>query len=84
MGLTWLLNKDRDTYMLTVTAVMRALMLNVEGSEPRSCSLNGNGMPLAVDSVEINGQSSSVSLHFPLYLYIFSIFLVIMSSNVLS
>ncbi|KAL2934171.1 hypothetical protein RDABS01_017290 [Bienertia sinuspersici] len=82
MGLTWLLNKDRDAYMSTVTRVMRALMLNVEGSDPRSCSLNSNGMPLAVDSVDINGHSSSVSLYFPLYLYLLSILLV-MSSNVL-
>lgn len=79
MGLTWLLHKDRDKYMSTVTAVMRALMLNVEGADPQSCSLSSNGLPLAVDSAEIDGQSSSVSLQFPLYLYLSSS-LLIMSS----
>ncbi|XP_057515316.1 uncharacterized GPI-anchored protein At4g28100 [Amaranthus tricolor] len=84
MGLTWLLNKDRDAYISTVTTVMRALMLNDEGSDPRSCSLNSDGMPLAVDSDEINGQSSSVSLRFSLFVYVLSFFLLIMSSSVLS
>lgn len=83
MGLTWLLNKDRDAYISTVTSVMRALMLNTEGSDPRSCSLNSNGLPLAVDSAEFDGQSSSVSLQFPLHLYLVSILLLIMSSIVL-
>lgn len=83
MGLTWLLNKDRDAYITTVTSVMRALMLNTEGSDPRSCSLNSNGLPLAVDSAEFDGQSSSVSLQFPLHLYLVSILLLIMSSIVL-
>ncbi|XP_074271626.1 putative GPI-anchored protein At4g28100 [Silene latifolia] len=70
MGLTWLLNKDRDAYMSTVTSVMRVLMLNPDSPDPLSCSLSSDGLPLAVDSVEIDGQSSSVALHFSLYLYI--------------
>ncbi|XP_021744043.1 uncharacterized GPI-anchored protein At4g28100-like [Chenopodium quinoa] len=84
MGLTWLLHKDRDTYISTVTSVMRALMLNVEGADPQSCSISSNGLPLAVDSAEIDGQSSSESLQFPLHLCLFMFFLLIMSSSVLS
>lgn len=58
MGLTWLLHKNRDAYISTVTKVMRALMMNPQDSDPRSCSLNSDGMPLAVDSLDINGQPS--------------------------
>lgn len=83
MGLTWLLNKNRDAYISTVTAVMRALMMNAEDSDPQSCSLRSDGMPLAVDSIDINGQSSSFVLQFSLYLYSFALFLLIMSPNVL-
>ncbi|KAH9621710.1 hypothetical protein KSS87_000756 [Heliosperma pusillum] len=70
MGLTWLLNKDRDAYMSTVTSVMRVLMLNPDSPDPLSCSLSSDGMPLAVDSNEIDGQSSSVALNFSPYLCI--------------
>ncbi|GFP86227.1 uncharacterized GPI-anchored protein at4g28100 [Phtheirospermum japonicum] len=60
MGLTWLLNKNRSAYIHTVSAVLRALMLNPDkDSDPAFCSLNSDGMPLAVDSSEINNQSSS-------------------------
>ncbi|XP_057770500.1 uncharacterized GPI-anchored protein At4g28100 [Salvia miltiorrhiza] len=63
MGLTWLLNKDRAAYIHTVSAVLRALMMNTdEASDPTLCSLNSDGMPLAVDSSEINDQSSSTFL----------------------
>lgn len=81
MGLTWLLHKNRDKYMSTVTAVMRALMLNEEGADPQSCSLSSNGLPLAVDSSEIDGQSSSVTLKSPLYV---TFFLLITSSTIVS
>ncbi|KAL3639392.1 hypothetical protein CASFOL_017299 [Castilleja foliolosa] len=65
MGLTWLLNKNRTAYIHTVSAVLRALMINPdEDSGPASCSLNSDGMPLAVDSSEINSQSSSIVLRF--------------------
>ncbi|QCD92276.1 hypothetical protein DEO72_LG5g338 [Vigna unguiculata] len=47
MGLTWLLAKNRTAYMHTVSGVLRALMLNTDGSYPQSCSLNSDGMPLA-------------------------------------
>ncbi|MCL7033979.1 hypothetical protein MKW94_024263 [Papaver nudicaule] len=63
MGLTWLLGKNRTAYMPTVTSVLRALMMNKGDSEPRSCSLTSEGLPLAVDSAELNDQSSSPSLN---------------------
>ncbi|CAN1180391.1 Uncharacterized GPI-anchored protein At4g28100 [Linum perenne] len=58
MGLTWLLSKNRTAYIHTVSAVLRAIMLHDDNdrdslSEPRSCSVNSDGMPLAVDSSEI-------------------------------
>lgn len=69
MGLTWLLNKNRYAYINTVSAVLRALMTNPAGDgessddhRPTSCSLNSDDMPLAVDSSEINNQSSSTFL----------------------
>ncbi|KAL0397307.1 UNVERIFIED_CONTAM: putative GPI-anchored protein [Sesamum calycinum] len=70
MGLTWLLNKDRSAYIHTVSAVLRALMMNTEdASDPAFCSLNSDGMPLAVDSSEINSQSSSTILAIRLHQY---------------
>ncbi|BAU02716.1 hypothetical protein LR48_Vigan10g033400 [Vigna angularis] len=62
MGLTWLLEKNRTAYMHTVSGVLRALMLNTDGSYPQSCSLNSDGMPLAVDSSQISDHSSSTNL----------------------
>ncbi|KAF8407665.1 hypothetical protein HHK36_006800 [Tetracentron sinense] len=59
MGLTWLLAKNRTGYIPTVSAVFRALMMSPDGSDPQSCSLNSDGMPLAVDSADLGGPSSS-------------------------
>ena len=67
MGLTWLLAKNRTAYIHTVTSVLRAKMMSKDGSDPRSCTLNSDGMPLAVDSTEISGSSVSVSIQAPLY-----------------
>ncbi|KAK9091679.1 hypothetical protein Sjap_024856 [Stephania japonica] len=62
MGLTWLLAKNRTAYIPTVTSVIRALMMNTNGSDfPKSCSLASDGMPLAVDSAELDGHSSSIT-----------------------
>lgn len=61
MGITWLLNKNRNAYIHTVSSVLRALMMSTDGRDPQSCTLNSDGMPLAVDSSEINDQSSSSS-----------------------
>jgi hypothetical protein len=62
MGLTWLLAKNRSTYIHTVSAVLRAIMMSSNGSDPRSCTLNSDGMPLAVDSHDLNHQSPSTAL----------------------
>lgn len=71
MGLTWLLNKDRAAYIHIVSAVLRALMMNTEeASDPTVCSLNSDGMPLAVDSSQINYQSSSTFSEISLIKYL--------------
>lgn len=66
MGLTWLLSKNRTAYIHTVSGVLRALLLNKDGSDPQSCALNSDGMPLAVDSTEIYDHSSSINLQRPI------------------
>ncbi|KAI3858303.1 hypothetical protein MKX03_013834 [Papaver bracteatum] len=76
MGLTWLLGKNRAAYMPTVTSVLRALMMNKENAEPRSCSVTNEGLPLAVDSAELNDQSSSIRFSIINVLIIISISLV--------
>ncbi|KAG9450086.1 hypothetical protein H6P81_010051 [Aristolochia fimbriata] len=61
MALTWLLAKNRTAYMHSVTAILRAFMMNGgdASSGPASCSLIGDGMPLAVDSAELDPSSSA-------------------------
>ncbi|KAJ4870420.1 Uncharacterized protein Rs2_47976 [Raphanus sativus] len=76
MGLTWLLSKNRTAYFHTVTSVLRAIMVNQNG-EPRSCSLGGDGMPLAVDSSEFSNDSSSALLEYPHHLVHFLLYSVI-------
>ncbi|QCD85428.1 uncharacterized GPI-anchored protein At4g28100-like [Vigna unguiculata] len=68
MGITWLLAKNRTAYIHTVSGVLRALMLSNEGSDPQSCTLNSDGMPLAVDSSEMSDQSPSSYLQAPIFL----------------
>jgi len=68
MGLTWLLAKNRTAYIHTVSGVLRALMLSREGSDPQSCTLNSDGMPLAVDSSEMSDESSATNLQAPIFL----------------
>ncbi|XP_030455540.1 uncharacterized GPI-anchored protein At4g28100 [Syzygium oleosum] len=73
MGLTWLLAKNRAAYIHTVSAVLRALMMTEESSsDPQSCTLNSDGMPLAVDSSEISDSSSLRALPLPIFFLIFS------------
>lgn len=73
MGLTWLLAKNRSAYIHTVSAVLRATMMSTDGNSiPESCTLNSDGMPLAVDSSEIDNSSSSSILYSPL-LYLLSV-----------
>ncbi|XP_016458182.1 putative GPI-anchored protein At4g28100 [Nicotiana tabacum] len=76
MGLTWLLNKNRSGYIHTVSAVLRALMLSKSSSDPQSCTLNSDGMPFAVDSSEINDQSSAVAVQASTYPYVLPFLLV--------
>ncbi|XP_077244020.1 putative GPI-anchored protein At4g28100 [Tasmannia lanceolata] len=67
MGLTWLLAKNTTLYVPTVSSVLRAFMMGSvdASSDPQSCSLGRDGMPLAVDSAQLNDQSSSIPLRFP-------------------
>ncbi|KAF5734023.1 hypothetical protein HS088_TW16G00464 [Tripterygium wilfordii] len=59
MGLTWLLSENRTAYINTVSTVLRAIMMSTDGSNPQSCTLDSDGLPLAVDSSEFSGRSSS-------------------------
>ncbi|KAJ9162492.1 hypothetical protein P3X46_022259 [Hevea brasiliensis] len=67
MGLTWLLAKNRTAYIHTVSAVLRAMMMNADGSNPQSCTINSDGIPLAVGSSEISSNSLSISHQAPIY-----------------
>ena len=80
MGLTWLLAKNRSAYIHTVSAVLRAIMMSKDGSSPKSCSLNSDGMPLAVNSFEINSQPSIPRLMSPVYLLVTTLSLSFMAS----
>ncbi|KAF6163538.1 hypothetical protein GIB67_002543 [Kingdonia uniflora] len=62
MGLTWLLAKNRTAYIPVVSAVLKAFMMNTDDYGPQSCILTSDGLPLAVDSVDIDNQSSSNTL----------------------
>ncbi|TXG50838.1 hypothetical protein EZV62_023362 [Acer yangbiense] len=77
MGLTWLLARNRTAYIHTVSAVIRAMMMNTDGSDPQSCTLSSDGMPLAVDSSDIYNQSSAITLPVPIYLSVVSAFLLL-------
>ncbi|KAJ7970287.1 GPI-anchored protein [Quillaja saponaria] len=68
MGLTWLLVKNRKAYIHTVSSVLRAMMMSTAGSDPQSCTLNSDGMPLAVDSSEFSDHSSSNNLQAPIFI----------------
>ncbi|CAA2969236.1 uncharacterized GPI-anchored At4g28100-like [Olea europaea subsp. europaea] len=79
MGLTWLLNKNRTVYIHTVSAVLRTLMMSTGDVDPQFCSLNSDGMPLAVDSTEIDDQNSSSILTIRLYHYLLLLSLLYLS-----
>lgn len=55
-GLTWLLAQNKTAYIPTVSAVLRAIMYSERHDE---CSPDGENMPLAVDSVEIQHSSAA-------------------------
>ncbi|KAA3455743.1 putative GPI-anchored protein [Gossypium australe] len=84
MGLTWLLAKNRTSYIRTVSAVLRAMMMSKDGSSPSSCTLNSDGMPLPVDSSEIYDQSSSVTFNLSQHLPVLSLCLLLIHLVVLS
>ncbi|XWS60888.1 hypothetical protein CRYUN_Cryun07bG0076500 [Craigia yunnanensis] len=84
MGLTWLLAKNRTAYIRTVSAVLRAIMMSKDGSNPSSCTLNSDGMPLAVDSSEKYDQSSSVTLYLSQHLSLLLLSLLLIHLIVLS
>ncbi|XP_039144178.1 uncharacterized GPI-anchored protein At4g28100-like [Dioscorea cayenensis subsp. rotundata] len=73
MGLTWLLSRNRTLYLPTATAVLRSFLATAPGTgAPTSCSLPHDDMPLAVDSSQLDGSSSSapslpLSHHSPLF-----------------
>ncbi|CAI8594971.1 unnamed protein product [Vicia faba] len=84
MGLTWLLSKNWTPYIHTVTDILRTLLLNNDGSKPKSCTLNSNGMPLAVDSSEIiNEQSSSTNLQPPMSLSLLLVLCLVLCVHVI-
>ncbi|KAL5079501.1 hypothetical protein RYX36_007922, partial [Vicia faba] len=84
MGLTWLLSKNWTAYIHTVTDILRTLLLNNDGSKPKSCTLNSNGMPLAVDSSEIiNEQSSSTNLQPPMSLSLLLVLCLVLCVHVI-
>ncbi|KAL2342358.1 hypothetical protein Fmac_003643 [Flemingia macrophylla] len=83
MGLTWLLAKNRTAYIHTVSGVLRALMLSTEGSDPQSCTLNSDGMPLAVDSSEMSDQSSSTKLHVPIFFSMFFLYILLLGVHLM-
>ncbi|KAK4374649.1 hypothetical protein RND71_005326 [Anisodus tanguticus] len=82
MGLTWLLDKNTSGYIHTVSSVLRALMMSEDASDPQSCTLNSDGLPLAVDSSEINDQSSATFLQASVYCYLLPF--VLASINVIA
>ncbi|KAL1818937.1 hypothetical protein ACET3Z_013806 [Daucus carota] len=82
MGLTWLLAKNRSAYMHTVSAVFGAIMKTTDGRNPQSCTLSSDGMPLAVDSTELNSQSSASHLHYQFYLCIITMISLLYNSLV--
>ncbi|KAI4330005.1 hypothetical protein MLD38_028319 [Melastoma candidum] len=59
MGLAWLLAKNHTAYAKTVTSVFHAMMSAPDGSDPKSCTIGSDGLPLAVESSQVSGSDSS-------------------------
>ncbi|KAK4750815.1 hypothetical protein SAY87_004297 [Trapa incisa] len=76
MGLTWLLSKNRTSYIHMVSNVLRAIMLSPDGSHPpRSCTLGRDGLPLAADSSDTSGSSYQfITLPSPIIIAILWVF----------
>uniref|UniRef100_A0A7N0TFH0 SPARK domain-containing protein n=1 Tax=Kalanchoe fedtschenkoi TaxID=63787 RepID=A0A7N0TFH0_KALFE len=58
MGLTWLLARNKTTYIPTVSAVLRAIMYSAHPHESK-CSPDQENMPLAVDSLQLRSSSGA-------------------------
>lgn len=61
MGLTWLLARNKTAYIPTVSAVLRAIMYSAHPPHESKCSPDQENMPLAVDSLQFEKSSSSLS-----------------------
>ncbi|CAM8879961.1 unnamed protein product [Rhodiola kirilowii] len=73
MGLTWLLARNKTTYIPTVSAVLRAMMYSTHPHESR-CSPDQENMPLAVDSLQFRSSDASrPSIALLLFLHFFSV-----------
>lgn len=61
MGVTWLLSKNRTHFLPAATSVLRVLMAAdvAAASDPASCSLSLDDMPLAVGSHQISSHGGS-------------------------
>ncbi|XP_038886941.1 uncharacterized GPI-anchored protein At4g28100-like [Benincasa hispida] len=59
MGLTWLLARNKTTYIPTVSAVLRAIMYSAHPPHESTCSPDQENMPLAVDSLQMEKAQSS-------------------------
>uniref|UniRef100_A0A2P2JUW4 Uncharacterized protein n=1 Tax=Rhizophora mucronata TaxID=61149 RepID=A0A2P2JUW4_RHIMU len=67
MGLTWLLARNKTTYIPTVSAVLRAIMYSAHPPHQSKCSPDQENMPLAVDSLQFEKAPSSSSPLSPSY-----------------
>ncbi|WOL02896.1 hypothetical protein Cni_G11615 [Canna indica] len=79
MGVTWLLSKNRTRFLPAATSVLRVLMAadNAGASDPTSCSLSLDDMPLAVGSDQIGSHGGSSAVR---SLSVFQRFLLIASA----
>ncbi|KAI4383296.1 hypothetical protein MLD38_009152 [Melastoma candidum] len=59
MGLTWLLARNKTSYIPTVSAALRAVMYSTHA--PPTCSADRENMPLAVDSLQFDKAQASSS-----------------------
>ncbi|KAA8524485.1 hypothetical protein F0562_010908 [Nyssa sinensis] len=67
MGLTWLLARNKTTYIPTVSAVLRAIMYSAHPPHETKCSPDQENMPLAVDSLQFDKAGSSASPALPFW-----------------
>ncbi|KAL2328286.1 hypothetical protein Fmac_021713 [Flemingia macrophylla] len=80
MGLTWLLARNKTTYIPTVSAVLRAIMYSAHPRESK-CSPDQENMPLAVDSLQFDtGHAPSRPLIFRMTLLPLLLLLLIFAS----